>query len=61
MNNTWLTEKRKNKGLSQSQLATLVEVDRSYITRIENGRRPSVEIAQRIAVVLDFPWTKFFE
>ena len=53
---------RKACGLTQEQLAYEVHVSHSLIWKIENGeRKPSVKIAKRIANVLGFPWTDFFE
>lgn len=45
---------RTIRGLSQKQLADLVEIDRTYITSIETGRseNPSYRIVKRIAKVL---------
>ncbi|MCX7841509.1 MAG: helix-turn-helix domain-containing protein [Clostridia bacterium] len=52
--------KREEKRLTQEQLAEAVGVDRSTITKIENGGRPSVKTAQKIAEVLEFDWTEFY-
>jgi transcriptional regulator with XRE-family HTH domain len=56
-----MKNKRGEKQLTQEQLAELVGVDRSTITKIENGGRPSVDTAKTIASFLDFEWTLFFE
>ncbi|PAD10162.1 transcriptional regulator [Shouchella clausii] len=59
---SWLKNIRSSKGLTQLEVAEKVRIERSYYTMIENGdRKPSVEVAQRIAKVLDFEWTIFFE
>lgn len=59
---SWLKNIRYSKGLTQLEVAEKVRIERSYYTMIENGdRKPSVEVAQRIAKVLDFEWTIFFE
>lgn len=60
---TWLKELRlKSRSMTQKQLATLVGISRTMITEIENGKaNPSVEVAKRIAAVLGFDWTRFFE
>ncbi|AEE95321.1 helix-turn-helix transcriptional regulator [Mahella australiensis] len=56
-----LKERRNAKGLTQEQLAALIGVDRTTITKIENGSaRPSVNNAKKIAQALDFDWTIFF-
>ena len=53
---------RKKKLLTQQQLAELVGVDRTLISKIESGAAtPSVTTAKKIAAVLGFNWTKFFE
>ena len=54
--------KRKKKLLTQQQLAELVGVDRTLISKIESGAAtPSVTTAKKIAAVLGFNWTRFFE
>ena len=60
---TWLKELRlKSRSMTQKQLATLVGISRTMITEIENGNaNPSVEVAKRIAAVLGFDWTRFFD
>ncbi len=58
----WLEIKRTKKRLTQYQVAQLANIDRAYYTQIENGnRRPSPEVAQRLAAILDFDWTIFFK
>ena len=53
--------RRLARGLTQEQVAKLAGVDRTTITKIENGTaKPSVKTAQKIAQVLDFDWTLFF-
>ena len=37
-------------------------ISQSYYASIENGvRTPSVPVAKKIAGVLDFSWTRFFD
>ncbi|WP_234786463.1 helix-turn-helix domain-containing protein [Mycolicibacter sinensis] len=44
---------REERGLSQSDLATLGEVDRSYLSQLENGKRnPSIGVLWKMAKVL---------
>ncbi len=51
---TLIREKRKEKGLSQERLATLVQVSQPFIAEIESGRKkPSVDVLMRICAVLD--------
>ena len=48
-------------GISQKEAADMVNVSQPAYSNIENGRRrPSPEVAQRIAKVLGFDWTLFF-
>mgnify|MGYP000965614533 CR=1 FL=1 len=53
---------RKKKRLTQQQLAELIGVDRTLISKIESGSvTPSVTTAKKIAAVLGFNWTRFYE
>mgnify|MGYP000868986394 CR=1 FL=1 len=57
-----LKEQRNQKKLTQSELAKKIGTTRPTITRYETGaRRPSVNVAKKIADVLGFDWTLFFE
>ncbi len=52
---------RKDIELSQESLAYKAEVDRTYVTDVENGRRNvSVEILEKIIKALDISITEFF-
>ncbi len=52
---------RKQLGLSQEALALKAEVDRTYMTDVENGRRNiSIEILEKIIVALEVSFTDFF-
>ena len=56
-----IKELRKELELSQESLAYKAEVDRTYVTDVENGRRNvSVEILQRLIKALDVSITEFF-
>ena len=56
-----LKKRRRSKNLTQSQVAEQSGVSRVHYTHIENGvRRPSPDVAQKIAKLLDFDWTIFF-
>lgn len=58
----WLIELRKQKKLSQQELADKVGVTRQMISAIENGdATPSVPKAQIIGELLGCEWTKFYE
>jgi len=52
---------RKQIGLSQEALALKAEVDRTYMTDVENGRRNiSIEILEKIIAALEVSFTDFF-
>lgn len=62
MKRKWLTNKRKQKNLTLRGLAKKADIDFSYLSKIESGeRRPSPEVAMKIALILGFKWTRFFE
>ena len=53
---------RKEIGLSQESLANEAEVDRTYVTDVENGRRNvSVEILEKIIKGLNISFSLFFD
>ena len=52
---------RKELELSQESLAYKAEVDRTYVTDVENGRRNvSVEILERLIKALEVSFFDFF-
>lgn len=52
---------RKELGLSQEALGLKAEVDRTYVTDVENGRRNvSIEILERLVRSLEVSFTEFF-
>jgi transcriptional regulator with XRE-family HTH domain len=52
---------RKQLGLSQEALALKAEVDRTYMTDVENGRRNiSIEILEKIISALEVSFSNFF-
>ncbi len=58
----WLIDARKANGLTQKAVAEKVGVAQpSYCAIEKGGTRPSVATAKKIAAVLGFDWTKFFE
>ncbi|KYG89588.1 transcriptional regulator [[Bacillus] sp. KCTC 13219] len=58
----WLKNTRMQKCKTQSEVAELANISRSYYTKIELGlKTPTVEVAQKIAEVLNFQWVIFFE
>lgn len=59
-----LISKRKQLGLTQQDVVELTGsiITRQYYGMIEKGeRRPSVDVAKKIAEVLDIDWTIFFD
>ena len=53
---------RKKKRLSQTQLAELVDIHRTYVSSIELGKvSVSFDILFKLAEVLDVPTSKLFE
>ena len=56
-----IKELRKKLELSQEGLANEAEVDRTYVTDVENGRRNiSVEVLERIIIALNISFSDFF-
>ena len=52
---------RKELNLSQEALALKAEVDRTYVTDVENGRRNvSLEILEKLIKALGVSFTEFF-
>ena len=53
---------RQERGLTLKQLGEMTDLSESYISLIETMERvPSVPAAKRIANVLGFDWTRFFD
>ena len=51
----------EKKGYTKYQMAQILGVDRAYISRIAKGERvPSVDMAKRIGILLDFDWRVFY-
>ena len=58
----WLKDIRAQQNMTQQEVANAANVDVTMISKIELGeRRPSVEVAKKIAAVLGFHWTRFYE
>ncbi len=58
----WLVDKRNSLGLTQEEVAKKADIARTTYAMIEQGNRtPSVPVAKKIATVLVFDWTLFFE
>lgn len=61
MNHEKLKKHRMAKGLNQTELAKLLNMDRSYYSRIENGGvTPSLALLERIASALGKNLKDFF-
>lgn len=55
-----LTELREKRGLSKSRLADLAKISRTYLGQLEAAENvPSVEVAERLAAVLDVSLQQF--
>lgn len=53
---------RLSKNLTQLDVAVMAKMSRAGYSNIENGNKaPSVRTAKRIASVLDFDWTLFYQ
>jgi len=56
-----IKELRKQLELSQEALGLKAEVDRTYVTDVENGRRNvSMEILERLVKALEVSFADFF-
>jgi len=57
-----IKELRKAKGLSQEQLALKAEIDRTYMTSVENGKRNiSIQNIEKIIKALETTFEEFFK
>ncbi|MEA5467445.1 helix-turn-helix transcriptional regulator [Spirulina sp. 06S082] len=57
-----LQSQRVARGLSQEQLAELIDVDRTYISFLERGKRnPSLKLLNLLCIALDISLTEFFQ
>ena len=60
----WLREIREKAGLTTYETAERAGISQSYYFAIEVGERGNplnVDIAKKIAEVLGFDWTRFYE
>lgn len=58
----WLKVMREDKKLSQEEISKAVDITQAFYSKIENGKRtPSVSVAKKIAAVLGFDWTRFYD
>ena len=57
-----IRELRKNRGLTQEQLAEFVEVEQKHVSRLELGKSyPTIERLEKIAVALNVTLQDFFD
>ena len=57
-----LAARRKEKGLTQAELAQRVGIAQRTVAAYEGGeRRPSVDVAKRLARELGMNWTDFYD
>ncbi len=58
----WLIKLRLKKNLNQIEMSKFLGITQQSYSYYENySRRPSPQIAKKIAKILDFDWTKFYE
>jgi len=60
----WLKDIRVHKSKTQQQVAESAGLHQGYYSEIESGdkgKKLPVDTAKKIAEVLDFEWTKFYE
>lgn len=58
----WLKDMRLNQHMTQAEVARQVNISQPSYWAIEQGKRnPSRTNAKKIAAVLGFDWTKFYE
>jgi transcriptional regulator with XRE-family HTH domain len=56
-----IKELRRLKKISQEALANIAEVDRTYMTKVETGKRNvSVKVLEKIILALDTNYKTFF-
>lgn len=62
MVDNWLKEIRIANGDTQEEAAAKAGINRSFYSMIELGiRRPSPEVAKKIAGAMGFDWTRFYD
>lgn len=62
MERNWLTGFRNVAEMTHDDVSQKAEITRQYYGMIEAGlRNPSVDLAKRLAKILNFEWTIFFE
>lgn len=62
MERDWLIAIREDSGISQKCVSEQIGISQPSYSNIENGKRtPSVPVAKKIAAVLGFDWTRFYD
>ncbi len=57
-----IKELRNKIGISQEALGNIAEIDRTYVTDVENGRRNiSIENLEKLVNALQIPLKDFFD
>lgn len=57
-----IKELRTTLGLSQEKLAVKAEIDRTYLTGVEQGKRnPSIKSLEKIVNALEVNFSEFFK
>ncbi|MGI6326691.1 MAG: helix-turn-helix transcriptional regulator [Saccharofermentanales bacterium] len=57
----WLIERRKKQQMTQLAVARKIGITRAYYAQLElASRSPSIKVAKKLADVLDFEWTVFY-
>lgn len=58
----WLIQLRKEKNLTQQDIADKIGITRQMISAIENGEAsPGIKTAKALGAILNFDWTKFYD
>lgn len=56
-----IAQLRKEKNITQTKLAEMLEIDRTHLSKVENGKnRPSTALLERIANILECSIKDFF-
>lgn len=56
-----IKEIRNERGLSQEEFSELIQVHRTYISPLENGKKnPSIKTLKKILTILDLSLEEFF-
>ncbi|QIB69759.1 helix-turn-helix transcriptional regulator [Aminipila butyrica] len=62
MEREWLINCRNKKKHTQASISQSVGISQQYYSKIEKGlRTPSTDVAMKIANILEFKWTRFYE